>query len=318
MKAAVVSETGEVPAYREFDEPVPRDGEVRVTVTACALTNFTKVRAAGRHFSFNARPPFVVGIDGVGKLEDGRRVYFLFPRPPFGGMAEKTVVPSSQCVALSEEVDDITLAAIADPGMSAWVALQSRAKLAPGETVLVNGATGSAGRIAVQVAKYLGAGRVIATGRNPGVLASFAALGADEVIALTGDSEPLLDALRQQFEHGVDVVLDYLWGPSAEQILAAARAATGKNAIRFVQIGTASASDITLPGTVLRSSPLQIMGSGIGTVTIDEIMGIMSNLMNAAPAARFEIAKKVLPLSRIAEAWSTESMTPRYVVTMNE
>jgi NADPH:quinone reductase-like Zn-dependent oxidoreductase len=170
MKAAVVWEAGKAPVYSEYVKPVPQGDEVCVHVTASALTNFTKLRAAGKHFSFDSRPPFIVGIDGVGRLEDGRRVYFVFPRVPFGGMAERTVVPSSHCIHLPEDVDDITLAAIADPGMAAWAALEARARLVPGETVLVNGATGSAGRMAVQIAKHLGAKNVVATGRSRGAL----------------------------------------------------------------------------------------------------------------------------------------------------
>jgi NADPH:quinone reductase-like Zn-dependent oxidoreductase len=298
MKAAIVDELGRPPAYRDFDEPRAGEGEAVVAVTASALTNFTKVRAAGKHHScFRVEPPFVVGIDGVGTI-DGRRVYFMFPRAPFGGMAEATVVRSSQCIAVPDDVDDVTLAALADPGMSAWVALESRAKLARGETVLVNGATGTAGGIAVQLAKQLGARRVIATGRNRRVLDS---LDVDGVIALPDDA----GALRAQFARGVDIVLDYLWGPSAEAILAAAAAATSKAPIRFVQIGTASATDITLSGMLLRATTVELLGSGIASVGFDEIVAIINRLMQSA--ARFSIAAEAVPLARIADVWSTET-----------
>ena len=317
MKAAVVLEIGEAPVYSDFDDPVPSNGEVCVTVTASALTNFTKVRAAGKHFSFRAHPPFVVGIDGVGMLDDGRRIYFVFPRPPYGGMAEKTVVPSSQCVEVPDEVDDITLAAISDPGMSAWVALESRAKMVRGETVLVNGATGSAGTMAVQIAKYLGAKKVIATGRNQQALTALLSLGVDEAVALECNSTPPEAALRKQFEKGVDIVLDYLWGTSAERILAATTAGKGRNPIRFVQIGTASGPNITLPGTVLRSSDVQMMGSGIGSVALENILGIISKLIHAAPVAGFKVGTMPLPLHRIGEVWSAENITPRIVFTMS-
>ena len=95
-----------------------------------------------------------------------RRVYFVLPRAPYGSMAEQAVVPSAHCVPLPDELDDVTAAAIANPGMSSWAAYTERARLKAGETVLVNGATGTAGRLAVQIAKYLGARKVIATGRN--------------------------------------------------------------------------------------------------------------------------------------------------------
>jgi NADPH:quinone reductase-like Zn-dependent oxidoreductase len=317
MKAAVVWEAGKAPVYSEYEEPIPQGDEVCVHVTASALTNFTKLRAAGKHFSFSTRPPFVVGIDGVGRLEDGRRVYFLFPRVPLGGMAERTVVPSSHCIHVPEDVDDITLAAIADPGMAAWAALEARVRLIPGETVLVNGATGSAGRMAVQIAKHLGAKKVIATGRNQDVLATLSSMGADQVISLNQDGMALKDRLRDQFAQGVDVVLDYLWGTSAEQILAAASAAKAITPVRFVQIGTTSAPDIKLPGAVLRSSNIHIMGSGIGNIALEEIILILAKLMQAASEVRIHIATRQLPLTLIGEAWSSDSASPRIVLTMN-
>jgi NADPH:quinone reductase-like Zn-dependent oxidoreductase len=317
MKAAVVWNVGNSPVYSEFEEPIPYEGEVCVHVSASALTNFTKLRAAGKHFSFSVRPPFVVGIDGVGKLNDGRRVYFLFPRAPFGGMAERTVVSSSHCFDVPDSMDDITLAAIADPGMAAWAALETRAKLVAGETVFVNGATGSAGRMAVQIAKHLGAKKVIATGRNREVLNSLLSIGADEVISQDHDGNASEDELRGQFEQRIDVVLDYLWGASAEQILAAASAAKGTTPIRFVQIGTTSAPEIKFPGAVLRSSAIQMMGSGIGSVTLEEIVLILSKLMLASSEVGFHITTRELPLSRIEVAWSANHATPRIVLTMN-
>src|SRR5271156_6894564 len=166
MKAAVVLEAGKPPVYAEFSEPEPAEGEARIAVTAAAISQVVKSRASGQHYSSSGQFPFVVGIDGVGRLDDGRRVYFVLPRPPLGSMSERTVVRSGQCVALPDGLDDVTAAAIANPGMSAWAAMKERAKLAAGETVLVNGATGTAGRLAVRIAKYMGAKKVIATGRN--------------------------------------------------------------------------------------------------------------------------------------------------------
>jgi len=323
MKAAVVREGGKAPVYSEFDDPIPSVEEVLVRVTASALTNFTKVRAAGKHFSFRAQPPFIVGIDGVGRLDDGRRrrVYFVFPKAPWGGMAQQTVVPLSQCVEVPydfKNVDDVTLAAIADPGMSAWVALEMRAKLVPGETVLVNGATGTAGTTAVQIAKHLGAKKVIATGRNRQTLNGLLSVGADEIVVLGDDSNPADAAFREHFERGVDIVLDYLWGSSAEQILAAATVQKSMKPIRFIQVGTASEANITLPGTLLRASTLQIMGSGIGNVPLDGILGVLSKLMQAAPKIGFRIATEVLPMHRIEDAWSVESHTPRVIFTVEQ
>src|SRR5271168_389430 len=184
MKAAMVVEAGQTPIYGDFKEPIPADGEVRVTVSAAALSNVVKSRASGTHYSSSGELPFVVGIDGVGRLDDGRRVYFALPRAPFGSMAEKAVIRPSQCVSLPDDLDDVTAAAIANPGMSAWAAFRERARLAPGENVLINGATGTAGRLAVQIAKHMGARKVVATGRNAEALKALSELGADVTIPL--------------------------------------------------------------------------------------------------------------------------------------
>src|SRR5271155_1117994 len=142
MKAAIVTGVGKAPIYADFAEPVPADGESRVAVSAAAISHVVKGRASGRHYSSSGDLPFVVGIDGVGRMDDGRRVYFVLPRAPFGSMAEKTVVRPSQCISLPDDLDAVTAAAIANPGMSSWAALRERATLTAGETVLVNGATG--------------------------------------------------------------------------------------------------------------------------------------------------------------------------------
>jgi NADPH:quinone reductase-like Zn-dependent oxidoreductase len=182
MKAAIVLGAGQTPVYGDFSEPQPSLGDTRIAVTAAAISHVVKSRASGTHYSASGQFPFVVGIDGVGRLDDGSRVYFVLPPAPYGSMAQRTVVPLAQCLALPDELDDVTAAAIANPGMSSWAAYTERAKLKTGETVLVNGATGTAGRLAVQIAKHLGAKKVIATARNADALTSVAALGADVTI----------------------------------------------------------------------------------------------------------------------------------------
>lgn len=319
MKAAIAMQAGQTPIYGEFQEPVPAPGEVQVTVSAAALSNVVKSRASGAHYSSSGQLPFIVGIDGVGRLGDGSRVYFALPKAPFGSMSEKTVIRPSQCVSLPDDLDDVTAAAIANPGMSSWAAFKERAKLAAGETVLVNGATGTAGRLAVQIAKYMGAKKVVATGRNPEALKALAALGADVTIPLgecVGNSgDAFEDALKEQFGgDGIDVVLDYLWGPSAERVMiAGAKAGRDAVPIRFIQIGAVSAPDITLPSAALRSSAIALMGSGIGSIPVDRLVKAIAELMQATVPGGFEIATKTFPLSEVEEVWATADTMPRVV-----
>lgn len=314
MRAAMVVEAGKAPIYGDFREPVAAADEVCVKVSAAALSNVVKSRASGKHYSLSGNLPFVVGIDGVGRLDDGRRVYFVLPRAPFGSMSERTVVPLAQCIALPEGLDDVTAAAIANPGMSAWAALTERAKFAAGETVLVNGATGAAGRLAVQIAKHMGAKKVIATGRNVEALKDLAALGADVTIPLGSMDDAFEEALQGQFSEGIDVVLDYLWGASAERaIIAGAKAGREGIPIRFVHIGSVSAQTITLPSAALRSSAIELMGSGIGSVPVPRLLKSIEELMRVAASAGLMVATKTFPLSEVETVWSTAANVPRAV-----
>jgi NADPH:quinone reductase-like Zn-dependent oxidoreductase len=319
MKAAIVREAGKPPVYGDFPQPTPAPGERHIHVTAAAISQVAKSRAAGTHYSATGQFPFVVGVDGVGRLDDGSRVYFALPRAPHGSMAEQTVVSASQCLPLPDDLDDITAAAIANPGMSSWAAYSERAKLKRGETVLVNGATGTAGRLAVQIAKHLGAKKVIATGRNIEALRDVAALGADVTIPLVEDEDVLEAVFKQQFAARVDVVIDYLWGKSAERLLiAAARASEDGVPLRFVQIGAVSGPNITLPSAVLRAAAIELMGSGIGSVPRERYISVIADLMQAAVPARLKIATQSIPLSQVEDAWSRTESSRRTVLTVSK
>jgi NADPH:quinone reductase-like Zn-dependent oxidoreductase len=318
MKAAIVLEAGKPPVYGEFKDPPPSTRDRLIAVAAAALSPLTKSRASGAHYSSSRRFPFVAGVDGVGRLDDGRRVYFFLPEEPYGAMAERTVAPASQCAPVPDALDDITAAALANPGMSSWAAFKERAKLVAGENVLINGATGTAGRLAVQIAKYLGAKKVIATGRNVEILKSLASLGADVAIPLVEDADALEDAFKKPLADGVDVVIDYLWGKSAERLLsAAAKAGKPHVPIRFVQVGSASGSDIALPSAVLRSSAIELLGSGLGGVPGDRLVAAIAEMLQAAVAAGFQMAAKTVALSEVESAWSKDTGEARIVFTVD-
>jgi NADPH:quinone reductase-like Zn-dependent oxidoreductase len=308
MKAALVEKPGATPVYADFTEPAATEGVVRVAVVASALSHVTKSRASGKHYSSAGTLPLVPGVDGTGVLDDGKRVYFVLPEAPFGGMAEYCIVKKERCIPLPAALDDVSAAAIAIPGMSSWAALAERAKLMKGETVLINGATGVSGRLAVQIAKYLGAGKIIATGRNADTLQSLRALGADVTSSLAQDGDALESEFQQYFRDGVGVVLDYLWGQSAELLLAAgAKAAPEAVPLRFVQIGSMSAATITLPSAALRSSAIELMGSGIGSIPMPRLLGSIEHLLNATIPGGFEIATNPVPLSEVHDHWANEN-----------
>jgi NADPH:quinone reductase-like Zn-dependent oxidoreductase len=320
MKAAIITAAGNAPVYGDFSEPAAREGMELVSVSASALSQFSRSRSSGSHYSSDNAFPSVAGADGVGRTADGRRVYFVLPEAPYGALAEKSLVDARRCVAIPDGLDDTTAAAIANPGMSAWAALVERAHLQRGETVLVNGATGTAGRLAVQLAKYLGAGKVIAAGRNEGELQELLSLGADLLIPFNlGTGDPASDkqyeqALIGHFAAGIDVVIDYLWGPSAKTVIVAvAKAVEDAHPVRFVHTGGASREEnIELPGAALRSSAIQLMGTGVKSVPFPKLLDCIRSALAAVAPARLQIATRIVPLSAIAETWHSPGK-PRLV-----
>ncbi|VWB24901.1 alcohol dehydrogenase [Burkholderia lata] len=319
MKAAVVTGAGERPVHMEFEAPSAMPGHRLIDVTASALSRIAQGRASGTHYSSDGRYPFVVGVDGVGRLDDGQRVYFFGAPAPFGAVAERTIVPDTRCVPLPDGLDDVTAAAIAIPGMSSWAALTERARLVAGETVLVNGATGTSGRLAVRIAKHLGAAKVIATGRNAAALQALLSAGADAVVSLQQDDAHLARALEPHFRAGVDVVLDYLWGASAQTLLvAAAKATPDGRPLRFVQIGSIGGADVLLPGAVLRATAIELMGSGLGSVSLPRLLASVRGVFDAAGPAGLAIETRAVPLADVGAYWDDTSSLVRPVFTMGE
>jgi NADPH:quinone reductase-like Zn-dependent oxidoreductase len=324
MKAAIIKAAGKAPVYGDFNEPVVSEGKELITVSASALSQFSRSRSSGSHYSSGGLFPSVAGADGVGRTSDGRRVYFVLPEAPYGSLAGKSLVDSNHCVAIPDNLDDATAAAIANPGMSAWAALVERARLQPGETVLINGAAGTAGRLAVQLAKHLGAGKVIGTGRNETELKELLSVGADLVIPFRlGTENPAgakeyENSLIAHFAHGINVVIDYLWGESAKTaIVAIAKAVEDGHPVRFVHVGGASREEnIELPGAALRSSAIQLMGSGVKSVPFPKLLGAIRNVFDVAVSAKLQIATKIVPLCAIAETWHAPGK-PRIVFTTN-
>jgi NADPH:quinone reductase-like Zn-dependent oxidoreductase len=319
VKAAIVISAGTKPAFGEFHSPVWREGLEIITVTAAALTNLTKGRAAGSHYSADNQYPFVPGVDGVGTLADGRRVYFAMPEAPFGAMAEQTLVDPRRTMTLPDNLDDVDAAALANPGMSCFAALVERARLQAGETVLINGATGAAGIVAVQVAKQLRAGKVIATGRNAQELDTLRSLGADVVIPFdlrpenSQRVERFEEALRRAFADGVDVIVDYLWGSSARTIIVAvAKAVEDAHPVRFIQVGEASREPVELLAAALRSSAIQIMGSGLKSVPLPKLLEGIRQTFDLAAHSKLYLPTEVVPLSTVTENWEA-SGKPRLV-----
>jgi NADPH2:quinone reductase len=273
--------------------------------------------ANGSHYGGTGQLPFVPGVDGVGRLGDGTRVFFGAARNPYGTMAERTVVAQGGYFTIPDALDDVTVAAMVNPGMSSWAALAHRAQFVAGESVLILGATGSAGQMAVQIAKRLGAGRIVAAGRDPEALEATRALGADATISLRLQREALVAALREEIRgHGIDVVLDYVWGGVAEAVLAAIAQKGlehGARRIRYVEIGSTAGPTITLPGATLRSSGLEMLGSGFGSVSMEKLFASLAGFLKAAAEKPFRVEAVAAPLREVESMWNAPGQKGRVV-----
>jgi NADPH2:quinone reductase len=316
MQAAVVNVLGEAPKYQSFPDPVVEQNEALVRVRAAGLHQVVKSIAAGAHYASGGGLPAVPGVDGVGALPDGRRVFFGFVRRPWGTMAELAAVPRAWTIPVPGGLDDVHAAAIANPGMSAWVSMKERAALAPGETVLILGATGVAGKLAIQTARTLGAKRVIAAGRN---LAAISGADVDAVIGLAQPEEAIAEALAKEVANGIDVVIDYVWGRPAEltlEALAKGFKATATHATRFIQVGSMAGRNITLPAEILRSVDLTLKGSGFGSAKLETIFAAIPALFEKAATGKLTIDVDPVPLADVETAWNRVEKGRRVVFTV--
>jgi len=319
MNAAVLHTFGNPPQYEDFADPQPREGEVIVHVKAASLKNIDKAMASGSHYDSHRELPAVCGIDGVGVLDDGTRVFCGGARPPYGMMAEQAVVARVRCLPVPDGIDDNTAAALPNPALSSWLPLVWRARLEPGETVLILGATGVSGKLAIQIAKHLGAGRVVAAGRNRRVLETLPELGADATIDLDQPDQELSAAFRREAGHKhFDVVLDYVWGHPTEVLL---DALTGHDVmaesktVRLVEIGEMAGPTISLSAAALRSSGIEIYGSGGGTsIPHTAIFETFPQLWVLAASGKLRIDVEPVPLADVENAWRRTDSPGRRIV----
>jgi NADPH:quinone reductase-like Zn-dependent oxidoreductase len=320
MRAAVVHSFDAPPRYDTIGTPQPGgEHEVLVDVLAAGLHPRVRSGADGTHYTSEGVLPMVPGIDAVGRTPEGELLYFVAPDTALGTMAERAVVDRRRAITLPPGTDPVAVAAAMNPAMSSWVALRRRVTLRPGARVLVLGATGSAGRLAVQIAKHLGAGHVVAAGRDPERLDLLPGLGADETVSLLGEPELVADRLGKA-AGDADVVIDYLWGAAAERAMPALLTARAERAepLAWIQIGSMAGADLTLPSALLRAANLQIMGSGQGSVTTSGIIAELPALAAEIASGTLAIDPLALPLSEVERAWTTQ-ITPsqRVVLTAN-
>jgi len=311
MKAAVIYQKGEMPQYADVPEPtVNSDDELLITVKAAAIKHFDKGRAKGTHYSAEAgrQNATLIGGDGVGLLADGTRVYALGD----GMIAEKAIINQRRMVKLPEGIDDASACALPNAVAGSAMALRFRAAMQAGETVLINGATGFTGKIAVQVARHYGAKKIIVTGRNEQTLQSLSALGADETVLTTQSDEDFVAQIKSIHGHTpVDIMIDYLWGHTAELLLASLKGnGSFTHKTRFVSIGSVTGDKIQLSAENLRSVDLQLSGSGLGSWTRDEMKLLFSEILpemfRLAAENKLKVDTVKVDLKDIEKLWELE------------
>ena len=299
----VISDGRGPPRLVDSAEPVAEDGLAPVIVRAAPLTNLDVLVAQGRHYFSAPGRPAVVGREAVATDAAGRRLFLnaLSMPVPHGSMAERSAARLDYAWPVPADVPDGLAAAIGNAGLAGWLPLSWRARLAPGESVLVLGATGVTGAVAVAAARLLGAGRVVAVGRNPEALDRLLGAGADAVVRLGAEEQPLPEAFRRAAGGNVNVVIDYLNGAPAEAALSAM--ATGG---RMVQVGSPLGAGMVLHAQTARRACLDVLGFAYYHAPIAVQAAAYGELCAAALAGDISLPIRELPLSRFSEAWDAQ------------
>jgi NADPH:quinone reductase-like Zn-dependent oxidoreductase len=314
MHAAVLHGTGQVPRYELFPGPVAGEGTAVIAVTAAALKPSDRLMADGVGYVPESFPQ-VAGLDGVGRLADGRRVGFFLPQRPYGGMAQRVLVRQGTWLPVRDDADEVMAAALLNPGMAAWKSVVAEGKVEAGQSVLVLGATGTSGRISAQLAAGLGA-RVVAAGRNQRVLEELRARGAQAVIRLDRGHDELIASIAKAGPY--DLVIDYLWGSPAEAVFSAltrlGRAGGGPERVRYLLVGMSAGAKASLPAMTLRAAPVILVGSGTeGQATLAEAAAGFDGLLRQAASGEISVDVATVPLADVEKAWSQPDSGRRVV-----
>ena len=316
MRAAVIREFGAPPLVEDVPDPEPGEGRVRVRVEAAGQHQLVRARAEGRHYSVTGVLPTIPGVDGVGTLDDGRRVYFRSMEEGHGSFAEQVVVPESAVSELPEGSDPVAVAAGANPSLAAWMSLVERGAMRSGDRVVVLGATGSSGGLTLDVARLLDAGALTAVGRDVAALDRLAAADPDLETVPLGEDDP--DAWARVLG-AADIVVDFLWGQVAERAFAALEAAHRPpgHPLTYVQVGGMAGGDATVPAGILRSSDVRLLGSGLGSFTPEALDRELPRMLDELGRGRLSVPARAVPLEEVAEHWDDPG-SPRVVVVPGE
>ncbi|HET8617029.1 MAG TPA: zinc-binding dehydrogenase [Actinomycetales bacterium] len=309
MRAAVLTRYATAPAVREHPTPARSHGDVLIEVTAAPITPLDLLCASGTSYFGEPGLPYVPGVQGVGRVLEsdavptGSRVWFPTTagmRPGDGSLAELAVAAADEVVVLPDDVDDVLVAALGLSSVASWLALTWRGALRPGEQVLVLGAGGVVGQVGVQVAKHVGARRVVAACRSQGAQQRARAAGADAVVPLRDgeDAASLTTRLAEACDGPVDVVLDPLFG-----IPATAAAALLGSRGRLVNLGSSAGETAVLSSAQLRSHTASVLGYTNNDITREQRRDALIAVLHNG----FTVGHDVVPLDGVGAAWNDQA-----------
>jgi NADPH2:quinone reductase len=316
MRAAVIHELGATPVVEEHAEPERGEGQALVETGAAGVNPVDLAIGAGVFYGGHPPVPFVAGREGVGRIIEGERfapgTLVATLKTASGSMAERFVADEAELWEIPADADPATAAALGIAGLAGWLAVEERGRMKEGDRVLVLGATGTVGSVALQAARLLGASRVVAAGRDAGRLERSLRLGADATVELgAGDLE---SAFREAFpDGGPDLVIDPLWGPPA--LAAIAIAPIG---MRFVNLGQSAGASIELSSAAVRGRLLEIIGHTVFEASHDDLARGHRAMLRHVAAGELEVDLETYPLERAAEAWDAQRAGPAHklVVTV--
>jgi NADPH:quinone reductase-like Zn-dependent oxidoreductase len=304
MRAVILRQYGSTPALGEFDDPRAADGEVVADVLAAGLNPVDLRRSSGTYYGGSPPLPSVAGKEGVAALPDGRRVYFDPAVEPYGSFADRTLLDTETVFDVPADLEPALAVCLGIAGLAGWLALEWSARLREGETVLVLGASGAVGQVAVQAARLLGAGHVVAAARSLDGLERAVELGADATVPI-GEAADLAEAIRDAAGGGVDVVVDPLWGdPAVAAVTACNRFA------RHVQLGESAAAEAALSSAAVRGKPLSIIGHTNYAVPLEDRRAAYERMAAHAVAGELTVDFERVALEAAPAAWERQREGP--------
>jgi len=312
IEAAVMRKYGTPPEFACFDAPPPpSDGQLLVEVEAGGLNPVDIALSEQTYYLPSPPLPYIPGLEAVGRViasaaagvASGDRVYVDLPAMPHGTFAPRTLAHAASALPVPDGADAALACALGIAGLAAFASLDYRAKLRPEEKVVVLGATGVVGAIAVQAARLLGARSIVAVGRNRERLAATRELGATATAAIGEDD--LTETIREATGGGADVVVDTLCGAPAEAALEA-MAING----RLVQLGRSAGEVMEVKSATVRGKALSIIGHANALTPPDVRRRSREWLLRHATAGELRVELDRIPLSAVADAWARQKSSP--------